>query len=90
MAEYNARIRTAYKTLKEMGVPVIDPDRGWGGYFAISAESGEDAPDGESWADYWQPSLGEFGVHQLLVDTLTDYGLYAEWVNPGVLGVYDI
>ena len=57
--------RKAYNALKRIGAPVLDPDKGWGGHFAISAELyGRDngyydghidqAPDGMPWADYYE------------------------------------
>jgi hypothetical protein len=96
--------RNAYNALKKIGAPVLDPDLGWGGHFAISGELyGRDngfyeghkdyASDGMEWANYYSEDYNEnwsrFGVHNEINDILDKYGLYAEWYNAGVLGVYD-
>lgn len=98
--------KKAYDALKAIGAPVLDPDLGWGGHFAISGEAyGRDdgfypghkdnAPDGNPWAYYWGIELdpGEnwsvMGIHKTIVDILKKHGLYSEWVNAGVAGVYD-
>ena len=97
--------RRAYTALKAIGAPVLDPDLGWGGHFAISGEQyGHDdgfyeghkdyADDGMEWADYYsedyQEVYSEFGVHKQIMRILGDNDLYAEWNNPGVLAVFDI
>jgi hypothetical protein len=33
--------------------------------------------------------MGLFGVNQVVVDILDANGLFAEWINPGVLGVHE-
>ena len=77
--------RLAYDKLKALGAPVIE-----GGYFGedtfrISGEHNED----RTWADYYRFDFGLFGVAPEVTNVLTEYKLFAEWVNPGVLGVYD-
>jgi hypothetical protein len=32
--------------------------------------------------------MGLFGVNQCVVDVLDKNNLFAEWINPGVLGVH--
>ena len=88
--------RKAFDTLKRMGVPVYD--HGEDGTFIISAEENT---DDNTWADYYDgPSLehlnkttGEwewsFGVNPKIERALDKFGLYAEWINPGSLGVYE-
>lgn len=95
---------TAFKALKKIGAPVLDPSLGWGGHFAISAEqAGKDdwgyqgardyAPDGLSWADYYSEDYKEvfsrFGVHNLINKILDDNDLFCEWENAAVLVVFD-
>ena len=85
--------RNAYNALKKIGAPVLDPDKGWGGHFAISGESGDTASDGMDWAEYYSEDYRElwsrFGVHNEINDILDANDLFAEWIDPGVLGVYD-
>lgn len=96
--------RNAFNALKKIGAPVLGPELGWGGHFAISGElagrdnwfyegSKDEAPNGFYWAEYWSPSAAgpgeEFGVNKAILDILNKYDLYAEWNNPGVLNVYD-
>jgi len=79
--------RTAFNALKKMGVPVIE-----GGYngedtFRISGEDN----DTVVWAEYYGEYMNEpeylFGVKREINDVLDTCGLFAEWINPGVLGV---
>ncbi len=94
----------AWIALKAIGAPVLGPEMGWAGVFAISGEQyGHDggfypehrdlAPDGNEWCNFYTEDHGEvystFGVHHFINETLENYGLYAEWINPGVLGVYN-
>ena len=82
--------RTAFNALKKMGAPVIE-----GGYdgedtFRISAEDNVSY----TWADYYQMTDGDgtgymMGVSNKINDVLDASGLYAEWINPGVLGVWE-
>ena len=88
--------RTAFNALKKIGAPVRETDS-HGAHFSISAEENYD----ETWADFYEgPSLervdettGEilwaFGVNPKIHNILKANGLYCEWWNAGVLGVYD-
>ena len=76
----------AFNALKKMGVPVYehaDDD----GNFSISAEE----PDSYKWADYY-PDYSVWGgenTNPVLDEALKNHRLYAEWVNPGRLAVYE-
>lgn len=78
----------AFNTLKKLGVPVYTRDD-MGGRFQISAEE----PDSYKWCDYYegcrQPNW-VFGVNPKIDDILRKCGLFAEWINPGELGVYEL
>jgi hypothetical protein len=91
--------RSAFNALKKIGAPVYEGGD-WGGeYFIVSAEENYDCV----WADYWcenhvevggrgefkDPLLDDFGVNIDINKILDEYGLFGEWINPGVLGVYD-
>ena len=93
----NRNARNAWNALKKIGAPVLGPELGWGGHFAISGEgAGRDDwfyegskdvdPDGNYWYDYYSNYWGS----KHLNDILEKHGLFAEWYNAGVLGVYDI
>ncbi len=81
-------LRTAYTALNKIGVPTIE-----GGYygedsFRISAEDNEHY----TWADYYMMTDGDstgyiLGVSNRINNILDANGLYAEWINPGVLAV---
>ena len=78
--------KKAYTKLLKMGCPVLlGDDHGNERFFRISAEDNDDI----IWADYYQMDLGDWGVNQIVVDVLSQNGLYAEWINPGVLGVHE-
>ena len=80
--------RAAFNALKKIGAPVIDTGGDWGGeYFAVSGEENY----GETWADYYREfgDTDDFGVSLKVNKILDKYGLFAEWINPGVIGVYD-
>ena len=83
----------AYNKLKKMGAPVFKEYSNGrpieGGRFKISAEDNHDEP----WADYYM----EFGINgdsntpglnKKICDVLEEFGLHAEWDNPGSLTVY--
>lgn len=78
--------RKAFRKLKAINAPVIEG--GWNGEdtFRISGECN----DAKSWAEYWNQSSGLFGVCDEITKILHDNGLYAEWVNAGVVGVYEL
>lgn len=73
--------RKAFNALKKAGITVIDPDRGWGGHFAISGENAD-----EGGINYYSDYFGEGGP---VPGILSKHGLYFEWVNAGVAAVYD-
>ena len=84
--------RLAFNALKKLGVPVYE--RSDIENFQISAERNFDPECGNTlWADYYEGyTIGddwEFGVNPIITKTLSKYGLHAEWINPGELGVYD-
>jgi hypothetical protein len=79
--------RLAYNALKKLGVPVYERDD-MDGRFQISAEDAESY----KWCDYYDgyrmPDW-DFGVHPKIDEVLSKYGLHAEWINAGELGVYE-
>lgn len=79
--------KQAYRALKVMGVPVFtNADNDRLGNFFISAE----APGSTDWVDYYDaPDDWIFGVNPTIETVLQSFGLYPEWVNPGLLGVYE-
>ena len=78
--------RKAFTALKKMGCPVLEGgDRGED-TFRISAEDNET----DICADYNNQAYGLFGVKQEVFNVLDDNGLYAEWINPGVLAVIEV
>lgn len=81
-----ANYRNAYAELKKMGCPVIKGGDDGEDTFRISGESNYD----EIWADYYAYDFGVFGVNPEVVSVLEDHGLFAEWINPSVCGVYEI
>lgn len=84
----DSKFRKAFDQLSKMGCPVIEG--GWDGddTFRIS---GEDNYGDTVWADYWKELCDDrwaFGVNPKIQKVLDANGLFCEWVNPGVLGVY--
>lgn len=77
--------RKAFTALKKIGCPVIEGGWDSGDGFIISAEQNET----DTWAEYYDWAYGEFGVKQEVCDILRANGLHTEWINPGVVGVYD-
>lgn len=77
----------AYNALKVLGVPVFThQDHTELGNFGIDAE----AEGADLWVSYFNARHDWiFGVHPALDRLLGDYDLFAEWVNPGCLGVYE-
>jgi hypothetical protein len=72
--------RNALNALTKAGITVHE-FAGWGGYFAISGESGD-----LNGLDYWADASGDSSI---VPGILSKYGLYFEWVNAGVAAVYD-
>ena len=82
--------RLAFNALKKIGCPVYE--RSDIENFQISAEGIYDDYDRDTlWADYYDgrniPGW-DFGINPLISDILAKYGLHAEWINPGEIGVY--
>ena len=81
--------RTAYNQLLKMQCPVIEGgDRGED-TFRISAEQNCEDVNETVWADYNNMGWGLFGVNTAITNILDANGLYAEWINPGVLAVIE-
>lgn len=78
--------RKAFNKLKAIGAPVIEG--GWNGEdtFRISGEYNDE----KIWADYWNQNFGHCGISHEIEQILTEHDLFAEWINGGVLGVYEI
>lgn len=79
------KFQKAFNELQSMGVPVYEG--GWSGEDTFRI-SGEDNGD-QLWADYYAMDYGDFGVNPEITKVLDKFGLFAEWVNPGVLNVYN-
>ena len=83
--------RLAFNALKKIGAPVYE--RSDIENFQISAEGILGEYDRDTlWANYYDgPSISdwEFGINPLITKTLAKYGLHAEWINAGEIGVYD-
>jgi len=89
--------RAAYNALKRLGAPVYDHDGGQLAHFVIGAEL-RDSTD-QRYCDYYQEEVKEhvaagrivnaFGIRQDVLDILAANGLFAEWINAGMVGVYD-
>ena len=83
--------RLAFNALKKIGAPVYE--RSDIENFQISAEGIYDYYDRDTvWADYYDCYRildWEFGINPLITNTLRRYGLHAEWINAGEIGVYD-
>jgi hypothetical protein len=83
--------RLAFNALKKIGAPVYE--RSDIENFQISAEGIYGEYDRDTiWADYYDgrnlPDW-DFGINPLITDTLRKYGLHAEWINAGEIGVYE-
>jgi hypothetical protein len=73
-----------------MQCPVIEGgDRGED-TFRISAEQNCEDVNETVWADYNNMGWGLFGVNNKINAVLDANGLYAEWINPGVLSVQEV
>lgn len=78
---------TAFESLRKLGVPVYvhADDKG---NFSIDAE----APGADAWVDYHDGGARAdfvFGVHLEVERILQQLHLFAEWVNPGRLAIYE-
>jgi hypothetical protein len=80
--------RNAFNALYKLGLGDMLYERSDIKNFAISAE----APISYKFCDYYaghRMDDREFGVSPVITKTLAKYGLHAEWINPGELGVYE-
>ena len=82
--------RKAFTALKKIGAPVIEGGYNGENTFRISGADNVD----EVWADYYEEFTSSsdnflFGVNNRINDILDKHGLYAEWINPGVLSVQE-
>ena len=86
--------RTAMTKIRNMGAFVYE-DNDYGAHFIVGAE------DGGVVGDYWREYIREyvddsgkihnaFGIRTAVNDLLNERDLYAEWINAGMFGVYDI
>lgn len=84
-----AKFEKAWNALDKIGVPMFDD--GASKTFRISAEHNFDPEFGNTlWADYYEaPNDWEFGVNPKITKILDKFGLHAEWINAGELGVYN-
>ena len=84
--------KKAFKALKRMNCPVFWDDGA--DYFRISAEHNFDKNYGDQlWADFYDAGMidgYDFGVSPKINNLLRKHDLFAEWINAGELGVYDI
>ncbi len=75
-----------YNHLKKIGVPVyehIDDN----GNFSIDAEG----VDSWEWVEYYSDNPEwNFGINPKIESVLDKYGMFAEWMNPGRLCVYEV
>jgi len=82
-----ANYRRAFNALQKIGVPVFvhsdAEDR-----FDISAEEANSYQFVDYYDGYRMPDW-EFGVSPEIINVLRKYGLFAEWMNPGHLRVFE-
>ena len=80
--------RNAFNALNKLGLGSMLYQRSDMANFGISAEESISY----MYCDYYEGHRmedWEFGVSPVITKTLAKYGLHAEWVNPGELGVYE-
>lgn len=94
-----SQAQAAAEALKSIGAPVYDHLAGeHGAHFILGAELRDDKDS--YFADYYQSEVREhlnkdgkivnaFGIRQDVIEILEAHGLFAEWINPGQVGVYD-
>ena len=82
--------RKAFNALSKIGAPVLEGGDNGEDTFRISAEQNEHS----TWADFYieHDNNGRFlfGVNTIITEVLDKNGLYAEWINPGVLAVCEV
>lgn len=93
-----AHARRAFNALTKINAPIYDREE-HGAHFILGGELR--TADDSYFADYYQHDIREkldpetgkilnaFGVRQDVIDILDAEGLFAEWINPGMMGVYD-
>jgi hypothetical protein len=90
--------RNAFTALEKLGAPIYDRAE-YGAHFILGGELRTN--DDHYFADYWQEEIKEhvneagqivnaFGIRQDVIDILNANDLYAEWINGGMVGIYDI
>ena len=81
----NNQFQKAFDALEKMGCPVIEGVDS----FCINGEDN----GAVCWADYYCKFPGgvldDFGVNNKINAILEKFKLFAEWNNPGMLGVYE-
>jgi len=79
--------RNAFNALTKQGLGSMLYQRSDMENFAISAEE----PISYKFCDYYayMREDWEFGVSPVITKTLAKYGLHAEWINAGELGIYE-
>jgi len=82
--------RKAFDSLRKIGAPVLEGGDNGEDTFRISAEDNNHT----TWADYYiehdNNGMFLFGVNNQITQVLDENGLYAEWINPGVLAVCEV
>lgn len=91
--------RKAAEELLALDAPVYHAGQGESGaHFVLGGELRDD--NDSYWADYYQEELVEsmgdngvilnaFGIRTQVHDILRKHGLFAEWINAGMVGIYD-
>ena len=79
--------RSAYKVLDKAGLTLMVDNWSQTAHFEISVEEMPDFSDAAPfyWADYYDIYDGT----KALNDLMDKYGLFWEWINGCVIGVYD-
>ena len=79
----------AYNELKTLGCPMFIGGDNGEDTFRISGEDNFDAV----WADYYceyPSSCDDMGISLAVKRILESNGLFAEWITPGSVGVYEV
>ncbi len=84
-------IEAVKSKLEKLGCPVL-PGGNWSqsSLFEISSETGKLAPNGWPWADsnLHNEKACPLGVNSRIKSELAKAGLFCEWINAGVVGVF--
>jgi len=90
-------VRSAFIALQKKGAKVFET-KDYGAHFILSGEDNYPVPV----ADYYRETLTEyqdkatgkihnaFGIADFVHEILKKNNLYAEWIDAGTLGVYDV